>query len=493
MTSTSKTSHKKQKILFSPPALHEQKLAAIASDAMEIPGAIVGCGAIPDSRACYLANLGVTYHREFYLSEALTPASGGSRNAAASRNGILGTLRGKGYSCYPLNLDPPAAAPPAVALLYIRETRLDLVREILESLQPLLASGSATVVDGLGEDPRELRRLLETLGIETSEDHLWVEQGSLAWWIRALPREAELGSEEPEAEPLPTADPPSPDEFVVLSTPNLPRGKFASMCEMAGYRTTNDITTAFDIAIKWFGETFTPAGEILREMCAATHVINSGCEDISKTHVEAIHQELFGYGLIVDPTSYVGDAVMKANLNAQCRESVVSCPVAEAEPGFVYQRLIVTEPEPEEFEEYRVPITGAEIPCVVIKRRPVEQRFDRTAGYAELTSATEVFDAQEIDLLLEFCRRMGLEFGDLDVLRDRSDQRIHVIDANPTPGGPGGPGGGYTAAQRKTLLETQLEALKRYFSQVIEEKGRATRAEGTQELNGSRPLPAASP
>ncbi len=218
------------------------------------------------------------------------------------------------------------------------------------------------------------------------------------------------------------------------------------MCDLAGYRTTNDITEAFDIAIKWFGETYTPAGEILRELSAVQYVINGGCDDISKTHVEAIHRALFGYGLMVDPTTYSGPAVMKANLNAQCRESVVACPLAEALPGFVYQKLIVTRPEPAEFEEYRVPITGFGIPCVVIKRRPLAQRFDRTAGYAELTSAAAVFNAEEIALLLEFCRRMGLDFGDLDVLRDRGDGRIYVIDANPTPGGPGGPGGGYRGA-----------------------------------------------
>jgi len=340
----------------------------------------------------------------------------------------------------------------------------------LNRLSPFLVGGCATVVEGLGDDRRALPEHLDTLGIKTTEEELCVDQGSLIWWVKAPTSDSKL-------EPADTsiAKPPRQNEFVVLSTPNLPRGKFASMCEMAGYRTTNDITVAFNIAIKWFGETFTPAGEILRELSAVTHVINSGCDDISKTNVEAIHQALFGYGLMVDPTTYVGPAVMKANLNAQCRESVVTCPVAEAVPGFVYQRLIVTQPEPGEFEEYRVPITGSEIPCVVIKRRPVAQRFDRTAGYAELTSATDVFNAKEIGLLLEFCRRIGLEFGDLDVLRDRGDQRIHVIDANPTPGGPGGPGGGYTAEQRKELLKIQLEALNRYFFQVLEENGPAGR------------------
>lgn len=446
------TAFEKQTISFSPQALNEQELVRLAADAVDAaPGALVGCGAMPMSRVGYLANLGVAYNRDVYLSEAPGIAQ------------LLGVFREKGYSCSSLDLEQPILAPRAISLLYIRERRLAGVRTVLERLSPFLAGGSATVVEGLEEDPRGLLEPLGALGIEIREAELRSAEGSFAWWVKPP---AGGPKREPPAAAASPSPPPRQDELVILCIPDLPGGKFASMCELAGYRPTNDISEAFHIAIKWLGETFTPAGEVLRELSAVQHVINGGCEDISKTHVEAVHRALFGYGLMVDPTLYAGPAVMKSNLNAQCRESVVTCPLPEAAPGFVYQKLIVTQPEPAEFEEYRVPVTGSEIPCVVIKRRPVARRFDRTAGHAELASATEVFSAEEIGLLLEFCRRMGMDFGDLDVLRDRFDQRIYVIDANPTPGGPGGPGGGYTAEQRQQLLRIQGEALDRYFAQV---------------------------
>jgi hypothetical protein len=454
----SATVFEKRIFSFSPRALNEHKLGSLAGEVVEAtPGAIVGCGTLPLHRASYLANLGLAQRRDVYLAETTTATAD--------------ALRDRGYCFHDLDLDfeqPGKAAPQAISLLYIRERDLARVVQLLSRLQPRLAAGGATVVEGLGEDSRGLLEHLAALGLAATQEEPGAGRFSFLWWINSPAGDA---AEEPIAQ-SPPAERPGGDEFVVLATPDLPRGKFATMCAMAGYRTTNDIAEGFDVAIKWFGETYTPAGEILQELSAAFHVINGRCEDISKSHVEAIHRELFGYGLMVDPTTYAGLAVVKANLNAQCRESVVACPLAEARTGLVYQRLVVTRPEPEEFEEYRVPITGTAIPCVVVKRRPLAQRFDRSAGYAQLTSAAAVFEASEIGLLLEFCRRIGLEFGDLDVLRDRGDGRIYVIDANPTPGGPGGPGGGYTAEQRRELLEIQLEALERYFLEVLAKNGR---------------------
>ena len=36
-------------------------------------------------------------------------------------------------------------------------------------------------------------------------------------------------------------------------------------------------------------------------------------------------------------------------------------------------------------------------------------------------------------LLAEFCRRLGLDFGEIDILRDARDQRIYCVDVNTTP------------------------------------------------------------
>ncbi len=169
----------KQKISFSPQALYEQKLDRLAGDAVTAAaGAIVGWGDLPPARACYLANLGVAYHREFFLS-------GGSAAAAGTAQTLLGALQEKGYSCLCLGLEQKAAGPEAISLLIFRESRLARVVEVLKRHSPRLAGGSAAVVEGLGEEGRGLVEYLGSLGIEATEEATGAGQPSFIWWVAA--------------------------------------------------------------------------------------------------------------------------------------------------------------------------------------------------------------------------------------------------------------------------------------------------------------------
>lgn len=55
-------------------------------------------------------------------------------------------------------------------------------------------------------------------------------------------------------------------------------------------------------------------------------------------------------------------------------------------------------------------------------------------------SPADIFSAAELAQLLDFGARIGLEYGELDVLRDRDSGRIYVVDVNRTPYGPGSVG-----------------------------------------------------
>jgi hypothetical protein len=35
--------------------------------------------------------------------------------------------------------------------------------------------------------------------------------------------------------------------------------------------------------------------------------------------------------------------------------------------------------------------------------------------------------------MLSFCQKLGLDYGELDVLRDRIDRQLYIVDANNTP------------------------------------------------------------
>ena len=342
---------------------------------------------------------------------------------------------------------PKKPNPMSLSFLLVK----DGAAEAAERMAHRIAPGSVVVCDGGAETRDALERLASRHGWVEFEELPAPEGGPPSVWTRPM----EARAEEAEAEPDPTAP-------TVLCYPNSPGGRFRRMCQMAGYRVSRDPTQGFDLAIKWLGETYTPNDRVLEELAQATRVINFGCDDISKTRVEAVHQQVFGYGLIVDPKTYQGPAVVKSNMNARGGEDVVECPVEiDYRPYVVYQRRVTTPREPDEFEEYRVAVTGQRLATAVVKRRPLSDHFDRSAGYALITEPDEVLSAAEQAKVLELCTAVGLEFGDLDILREQGDGRIHVIDVNPTPGGPGG---GYTEEQRQRLVGRQLEIFRQTFS-----------------------------
>ncbi len=164
-------------------------------------------------------------------------------------------------------------------------------------------------------------------------------------------------------------------------------------------------------------------------------LINERCVDIRKSTVEAASIAVFGYGLAVDPRTHVGRYVRKSEENARHDGTLIEGR-REPEAGYVYQRLVDNVVDGDRIVDVRVPIVGRRIPFVYLRHRNVRERFTQLHDRTEMRSTSSVLAVQEIALLLDFCTLIGLEFGELDVLRDRPDGRIHVVDANKTPGGP---------------------------------------------------------
>jgi hypothetical protein len=86
-------------------------------------------------------------------------------------------------------------------------------------------------------------------------------------------------------------------------------------------------------------------------------------------------------------------------------------------------------------EDLRAPVFGGEIPFVYVVRKPLASRFDDIDATWPVETH-EVFSPDEVASILQFCRQMGLDYAELDVLRDRSDGRIYIVDANPTAWSP---------------------------------------------------------
>lgn len=229
-----------------------------------------------------------------------------------------------------------------------------------------------------------------------------------------------------------------------------------AVCHALGWRGVIDPAEGFDVAVAWEDSTWPPRQALLDAIAERMPVWNLDCVDISKRRVDAVMREVFGWGVEIDPCSYRGPCAIKTDENARGRGFVRMAPLAaaEIERQYVYQRLIPCH-EHGRPVNYRVPVIDGRIPiCYVLERAPMVDHLKVEAVGCRLAEADELFDADEQAKILELCARMGLDFGELDVLRDDGDGRVHVIDVNKTPAGMGlAYRHRWTVAQRASALE----------------------------------------
>lgn len=163
-------------------------------------------------------------------------------------------------------------------------------------------------------------------------------------------------------------------------------------------------------------------------------VLNGAVTDISKSNVAAAFEKVSGFTLRIDPRTHQGPAVEKSEANGAHDGRVVQCP-REPAPGMCYQTLIESDDGIRAYD-YRTTIIARRPRFVVVKTRPVAQRFsihNATVDYRELEA---VFSACELNLLTAFAEEMALDWAAIDVLRDRNSGRIFVVDVNKTDTGP---------------------------------------------------------
>ncbi|MBL8551949.1 MAG: hypothetical protein JNJ73_18315 [Hyphomonadaceae bacterium] len=170
-------------------------------------------------------------------------------------------------------------------------------------------------------------------------------------------------------------------------------------------------------------------------------LINFNCTDVSKSRIAAAFEAAFGYPLALEPTRHTGPAVEKSELNGAHDGRTIECPAAPR-PGHVYQRLIDNRSQKRDargrelVEDFRCPTVGGKPICVFIKRRPIDARFGNDNSEVELALPEQLFSVDELSRIGDFARRLGLDWGGVDVLRDKGEGRLYIVDANKTDMGP---------------------------------------------------------
>lgn len=163
--------------------------------------------------------------------------------------------------------------------------------------------------------------------------------------------------------------------------------------------------------------------------------LNARCTDVSKSHVAAVFEAVFGYPLSVDPRTTAGPMVEKSEKNGVHDGRIAEGPLTP-KAAHVYQRLVDTVGDDGACRDLRTPCAGGEPVLVWIKVKPAGRRFAIQNRRVLLRRPEEVFSPEELAKIAAFNARMGADWGGLDILRDRRDGRIYIVDVNKTDLGP---------------------------------------------------------
>lgn len=224
--------------------------------------------------------------------------------------------------------------------------------------------------------------------------------------------------------------------FTIYFTPERARPWYLirAVSHIAGAVLAKDVSQA-DVVFQFEDATVSP-NPAPTNVKPGAKLINFACDNISKSKVALASEAAFGTPLAIDPTVYVGPAVEKSQINAAHDGRIVQCPT-QALPGRAYQRVVDNRtPDLELVEDLRTCTLGGKPVIVFVKRRPINKRFQNTNVDVLLRRPEEVFTPEEIERISVFCKEMQLEWGGVDVLRDRKDGTMHIVDANKTDMGP---------------------------------------------------------
>lgn len=146
-------------------------------------------------------------------------------------------------------------------------------------------------------------------------------------------------------------------------------------------------------------------------------------------------EQIFGYALAVDPETYSGPIAVKSEINGAHDGYEAQAPLTRTE-GKVYQRLINNTVDGKWAEDLRCPVIDGEIELIFVKRRPLSNRFANTNANVILHSPDDLLSNEERKKIKQFAAAMGLDWGGMDVLRNKEDGKIYIVDVNKTDMGP---------------------------------------------------------
>jgi len=231
------------------------------------------------------------------------------------------------------------------------------------------------------------------------------------------------------------------------------------ICNHLGWDITTNPEDQFDTVIFFEDTTKRTIPQKLQAIAQSKQVLNLHSTDISKSHVNAVFEEVFGYAMSVDPETYEGTCVRKSDTNAVHDGTIIECP-SPREDGYVYQKYVDTVDTNGRAYDLRLHLFNKQVPIVIKRYKDPNDLFNITID-AEFVEPHSVLSESELTHIAHFAEKLGIDYGEFDALRDSSDGKLYIVDTNNTPAGPIGP-----------LYEKPAD-LERWFNDVAQEAQKA--------------------
>jgi len=161
------------------------------------------------------------------------------------------------------------------------------------------------------------------------------------------------------------------------------------------------------------------------------NALNRDCSDISKRTVDELWARAAGYSIAVDPETWRGPLVIKPLENAVRGGRIVDGPFARPRSDLVYERLVDSR------VGERIASTRAMVACgriiLAYQRWRPDPHWFRGPEVTVPAEPETLYSTAELDALMRFAGLIGLDFGEIDVVRDNESGLIYAVDANRTP------------------------------------------------------------
>lgn len=225
--------------------------------------------------------------------------------------------------------------------------------------------------------------------------------------------------------------------YIYGNYPHFQKSTTYFMLRKAGVEMSNKLNGKYDVGIYW-----DPRMDInkqtpkLKQNGKKIKLINLFLVDTAKGFVAESFEQHFKYGYKVDPTTFNGYCISKHNGNGTKSCFFLKCPIEANEifKDHSYQKIIdyTDKKDPNTLYELRIPIVGGIIPCVLFKTRNRGLRFTSKNRSIQIVNPLKYLTEEECNKIITYCRYIGLELGEIDVLRSHEDGRIYIIDVNNT-------------------------------------------------------------